>query len=107
MSDYADRVRIVPQFTSDDGDAITGILFGRLDSRLSRWSPEQVEMEISVKERDTPSQRVVLECWISGMPKLVATSTEQQIETAIAEVRDELWSQLDKQISKQEDQRRR
>ena len=39
----------------DDGRALQA----KLDRRLSRWDPEQVELELSVKDRDTASQRAV------------------------------------------------
>lgn len=101
------RLRIVPEFRSDEYDQVTQIMAGKLDRRLSRWQPEQVEMELSVKDRDTAKQRTVLECWISGVPKLVATSTEQDLNRAVTEVRDDLFKQIDKFVTKRESSRRR
>jgi hypothetical protein len=101
------RLRIVPQFRPDEYEQVTAILAGKLDRRLSRWSPEQVELELSVKERDTDSQRVVLECWITGQPRFVATSTERGIEAGVAEVRDDLHRQIDRHVTKKETTRRR
>lgn len=51
-------------------------------------------MEVSVKERTTPSQRTELEARIAGSDRLVATSEEPDLDKALAEVRDELVRQL-------------
>ena len=107
LSEFDDRLRIVPEFRPDEYDGIRKVMFGRLARRLSRWSPEQVELELSVKERDTPSQRVALESWIGGLPKMVATSTEQDLDRALVEVRDDLWRQIDRFVTKKESARKR
>lgn len=65
-----------------------------LDARLRSFDPNSVELELTVKERDTPSQRVTLEAWIAGQPRLVATSTRSGFDGAIAEVRDDLIRQI-------------
>jgi ribosome-associated translation inhibitor RaiA len=106
MATFHDRLRIVPEFRSDERDGILTVLFGRLERRLSHWQPEQVELELSVKERDTPSQRTVLECWIAGVPRMVATSTESDIDRAVVEVRDDLFRQLNRYVTRREDSRR-
>lgn len=66
----------------------------RLTSRLASFPNGTVELEISVKERATPSQRTVLEASISGQDRLVATSDDSDIDKALAEVRDGLIRQL-------------
>ncbi len=102
MASYADRLRVLPQIRPEEQDKFAHTLFGRLEHRLARWHPEQVELELSVKERGTRSQRTVLECIIAGQPKkLVATSTQQDLDRAVAEVRDELWQQVDRIVTKQ------
>jgi len=106
MSIIAERLRIVPEFLPDDHEMVHQVLSGKLDRRLSRWDPEQVELEISVKGRDTDQQRVALECWIAGAPKMVGTSSERRLETAVAEVRDDLHRQVDKFVTKRETARK-
>ena len=101
MTSFADRLRILPEFRTHEQDKLVGILFGRLEQRLAHWHPEQVELELGVKERGTRQQRTVLECSIAGRPKLVATSTEQDLDKAAVEVRDELWQQIDRLVTKQ------
>lgn len=107
MSNFKDRVRVVPEFRSDEHDKYRDVLFGNLERRLSRWDPEQVELELSVKERDTNSQRVVLECWIAGAPKIVGTSTERDLGRAVVEVRDDVRRQVNRYLTRKEDARGR
>lgn len=65
-----------------------------LDHRLRSFRPDQVELQLTVKERDTPSQRATLEAWIAGFPRLVATSTRADFDGAMAELRDDLIRQI-------------
>lgn len=65
-----------------------------LDSRLRSFRSGTVELQITVKERDTPSQRTTLEAWIAGQPRLVATSTRTNLDQALTEVRDDLIRQI-------------
>ena len=107
VSDYRERLRVVPEFRPDEHEKVRDTLFGRLDRRLKRWDPEQVELEISVKDRDTKSQHVALECWISGLPKIVGTSKETDLDKAVVEVRDDVWRQIDRHATRAEGRRRR
>jgi ribosome-associated translation inhibitor RaiA len=65
-----------------------------LDARLRSFDAGTVEMELSVKERGEASQRTVLEAWISGQTRVVATSSEPDLAQALNEVRDDLIRQL-------------
>jgi ribosome-associated translation inhibitor RaiA len=65
-----------------------------LDTRLRSFDAGTVDMELSVKERGEASQRTVLEAWISGQTRIVATSSEPDLAQALHEVRDELIRQL-------------
>lgn len=75
--DPAERTRIV------DG-------WNALEHRLRSFQPEQVDLQLTVKERDTPSQRITLEAWIAGFGRLVATSTRPDLDAALQEVRDDM-----------------
>ena len=103
---YRDRLRVVPQFRPDEHDKYADILFGRLERRLQRWDPESVELELSVKDRDMGSQRVALECWVPGLPKIVGTSNDPELDKAVVEVRDDVWRQIDRQVNKRQTLRR-
>ena len=108
MASLDDRLRIVPEFRPDEHDHVRGLLLeGKLERRMSRWEPSDVELELSVKDRDTSTQRMALECWIAKVPKLVATSTRNDLDAAVLECRDDLHKQIDKFITKKESERRR
>lgn len=68
--------------------------FASLDKRLRSYPSGTVELELTMKERDTPSQRTTLEAWIHGWPRLVATSTHTTFDQAVGEVRDDLIRQI-------------
>lgn len=86
-------LRLGSGFDAGDWDRIVAG-WGRLTSRLGSFSNGTVELEISVKERATPSQRMVLEAWIAGRDRLVATSEQTDLDKALTEVRDDLIRQL-------------
>ena len=105
MSEMKDRLRVVPEFRSDEHDRYRDVLFGRLERRLKRWKPEQVDLELSVKDRDSRSQKVTLECWIAGVPKIVGTSTDTELDKAVVEARDDVWRQVDRFVTRKEAER--
>ena len=86
-------LRLGSGFNADERDRIVAG-WGRLTSRLGSFPNGSVELEISVKERATPSQRTVLEAWVAGRDRLVATSEEADLDKALTEVRDDLIRQL-------------
>ena len=65
-----------------------------LDARLATFTAGETELELSVKDRDRPGQQVTLECWVSGRPRLVATSSHRDLHEALVEVRDDLRRQI-------------
>jgi ribosome-associated translation inhibitor RaiA len=73
-----------------------------LDNRLRSFRSDQVELQLTIKERDTPSQRTTLEAWIAGWPRLVATSSRTEFDGAINEVRDDMIRQLSDAKNKHE-----
>ncbi len=81
--------------------------WGNLTSRLSSYRESAVELELSVKERETPSQRTVLEAWIAGSDRLVATSDQPDLDKALIEVRDDLIRQLTDAKNRAEPRNRR
>ncbi|MEX0868030.1 MAG: hypothetical protein WD011_00015 [Nitriliruptoraceae bacterium] len=105
MSDFADRLRIVPEFQPRDHDRVVDLLFGRLERRLQHWEPESVELEISVKDRGSREQKVTLECWLPTVGHLVATSREENLFAAVIDARDEMWRQIDRALNKLQDAR--
>ncbi len=108
MASVADSLRVVPEFDPSESDQVVDILTSRLDRRLSRFGDDQVELEISVKDRDTPSQRVVLECWIaaSGRTHFVGSSTKSPLMAAVRESAEDVHTQVDRFLTKRERSRR-
>ncbi|CAN5358111.1 hypothetical protein BH23ACT9_BH23ACT9_37890 [soil metagenome] len=104
----AEVLRVVPGFRSEETDGLVAALTPSLERRLTRYRPEEVEMELSVKDRDTDEQRVVLEAWIAQgkRMRLVATSTRRDLDAAVLEVRDDLVTQINKHLTRIESQRR-
>jgi ribosome-associated translation inhibitor RaiA len=92
-----------------DADERAGVVagWGSLTSRLGSFPRDTVELELSVKERATPSQRTVLEAWIAGSDRLVATSEEPDLDKALTEVRDDLIRQLTDAKNRTEPRNRR
>lgn len=86
-------LRLGNGFTPDErGPIVEG--WASLDARLRSFAAGTVEMELSVKERGEASQRTVLEVWISGQTRVVATSSAPDLAQALNEVRDDLIRQL-------------
>jgi len=81
--------------------------WGNLTTRLGSYPQGSVELELSVKERGTPSQRTVLEAWIAGNERLVATSEQLDLDSAVTEVRDDLIRQLTDAKNRAEPRNRR
>jgi len=69
-------------------------LLARLDDHLGSFPDGAVELQLTVNERDTASQRTVLEARIAGQTTIVATSRLNDLDAALFEVRDELVRQL-------------
>ncbi len=89
----ADTLRLANGVAPAELDRVVEAL-GRLDDRLRSFPAGTVELALSVKERDTPSQHTTLEAWIAGQPRLVATSSRTNFDAALVEVRDELIRQI-------------
>ncbi|GAA1868748.1 HPF/RaiA family ribosome-associated protein [Asanoa iriomotensis] len=68
--------------------------FGPLDARLASFDADATDLEISVKDRQSPGQKVTLECWTPGLDKIVTTSSEDDLHAAVMDVRDDLRRRL-------------
>ncbi|WP_329792179.1 HPF/RaiA family ribosome-associated protein [Lentzea sp. DG1S-22] len=90
------RLQLATGFHASERDWVVERL-AALGSRLRSYRDDQVELEIAVKDREGVDQRVVLQCWLSSAHRLhlIATSAEQELSTALNEVRDELIRQVD------------
>jgi hypothetical protein len=69
-------------------------LLRKLDRQLQRFPADAVDLELTVKDRDTTAQKVTLEAWLPNMPRVVVTSREHSLRDALMDVREDLWRQL-------------
>lgn len=96
-----ERLRLGTGFAEGERPMVIERL-GGLERRLASYQTTAVDLEISVKERDGADQRVTLECWIAGLPQLVAVSSHREIEQAVGAVRDELVRQITDETNRRE-----
>ncbi len=76
--------------------------WSKLDARLRSFDSGKVDMQLYVKDRDSRSQHLTLDVKIDGLHSLVATSSTQDIDQALNEVRDEMIRQIDHLKTKRE-----
>lgn len=93
-TDIIEQLRLGTGFTDSDRVMIASRL-APLAARLRSFRDQAVELELSVKDRSGTDPRVTLECWIPSHARLVATSKAPDLQSALAEVRDDLSRQLD------------
>jgi hypothetical protein len=97
----AERLRLGAGFTTGDSDHILELL-APLGRHLTRWSPEDVDLELIVKNRGGPEQKVTLEAWLPGWPSLVATAIDRDLDHALVDVRKDMIREIDDQKTKHE-----
>jgi ribosome-associated translation inhibitor RaiA len=73
-----------------------------LDARLRSFRADAVDLLLTVKQRETPSQRTTLEATIANWPRFVATSVRAGLDEAVAEVGGELVRQLTEDKTRRE-----
>lgn len=95
------QLRVGAGFTEDERPGIVRG-FAQLDARLIRFAAVDVDMELSIKDRGRPGQKVTLECWIARMSRIVATSHLADVDAALTEVRDDLRRQINDATTKTE-----
>ena len=95
----ADRLRLGFGFGAADRRHVLELL-SSLERHLAKWNPEQVDLEISVKDRRGPEQKVTFEAWLPKWPPLVASSNERDLDHALIEVRKEMIRQIEDEKAK-------
>jgi ribosome-associated translation inhibitor RaiA len=112
MSEHDDRASVESSLRLSGGidakerDRIVAA-WGSLTKRLQSFDRDAVELELSVKERSTPSQRMVLEARIARGGRFLVTSEEADFNKALTEVRDDLMRQLSSAKNRSEPRNRR
>lgn len=92
-------LRLVPEFRSDERDSVVETL-DKLDRQLTRFPADDVELELSVKDRGKLQQHVTLEAWIAKFGHLAGTSDTPDLQAALMDVRDDLWEQIEKAVER-------
>ena len=83
------NLRLGNGLTEHDRQRVLRRLSG-LDARLRSFRADAVDLLVTVKERDTRSQRTTLEATIANQPRLVASSVRTGLDEALSEVSGEL-----------------
>jgi ribosome-associated translation inhibitor RaiA len=96
------QLRIGEGFSESERDRVLARL-QKLDRRLRKFPADGTELVISVKDRDSTSQKVTLECDLPHFRRIVATSTEPDLRAALMEVREDLWRQIDDAVNKRKE----
>lgn len=75
-------------------------LLRKLDRQLQRFPAEAVDLELTVKDRDTTAQKVTLEASLPNVPRIVVTSKEQSLRDALMDVREDLWRRINEAVNR-------
>ncbi len=96
-----DSLRLAAGFSQQERLVLVRML-ARLDAQLARYPAGRIELEVSLKDRGTRGQRLTLECWIPGRPRLVASSAQRHLDDAVRKVCEGLRRQLDDVATRRE-----
>ena len=95
------QLRLGAGFSADETDSVRDLM-SKLDRRLTKFPADAVELEVSVKDRDTQSQKVTLEAWLPKFPHFAAVSQEADVHDALMDVRDDLLRQINDEVEKRQ-----
>lgn len=75
-----------------DNDEVEALVahWHKLDARLRSFVRDDVRLNLFLKDRDQASQHLTLEAKIAGLPALVATASEPDLDHGLNVVRDEM-----------------
>jgi hypothetical protein len=82
-------LRVHGPLTTDEIETIVAH-WHALDVRLRSFDPGDVHLDLYLKDRDTPSQHLTLEARIAGLPALVTTASETDLDHGLNVVRDDM-----------------
>jgi hypothetical protein len=69
---------------------------------LSRWQPDEMLVDVSVKDRDGREQTVTLRAELSGYPQLLAKASNAHLDAALVDARREFVRQLEDEKKKRD-----
>jgi hypothetical protein len=99
-------LRLGAGFRAAEREEVVGWL-SRLDDRLRSFRDDEVDMELSVKERDGAGQKVTLEVWLARLPRVVGTGEGGDVAAGVGEARDEVIRQIGDLLGRREPQANR
>lgn len=112
MSESAslDQLRLGTGIPASKRDEILA-QFSSLEAQFVRLPREGFDAELSVKDGNpdrshNPKQRVVLEVWARGGLRFVSTSSEPELNAALAEVRDDMRKTIRRSLDRRRDRSR-
>lgn len=73
-----------------------------LGPHLGKWHPQDVQVNVSLRDRGSKEQRVILRTSLPGFPPLVAVATNPDITRALCDAKRELITQIGHQKSARE-----
>ena len=88
-------------FSEADRPWVLSALSG-LEPHLSRWDPDGMIVDVSVKHRDAKEQQVTLRAELPGYPVLVAKSVDRDLDRALAEAKRRLIEQNEDEKKKRD-----
>lgn len=96
------QLRLGDGFSDAERDRVVNRL-EKLNRRLRKFPADGTDLLLTVKERDTTSQKVTLECGLPHFSRLVATSNEPDLKAALMEVREDLWRLIDDAVNRRKE----
>lgn len=72
----------------------------KLNRQLKRFPADDVWLELTVKDRDTPAQVVTLSAELPGFGSVVTSSKENDMPAALADVRDDMVDRIRDAVGK-------
>jgi ribosome-associated translation inhibitor RaiA len=73
-----------------------------LEPHLSRWDPDGMIVDVSVKHRNAKEQQVTLRAELPGYPQVVAKSVDRDLDRALAEAKHRLIEQIEDEKQKRD-----
>jgi len=73
-----------------------------LAPHLSRWDPADMELDVSVKQRDSKEQKVSIRAILPGYPTLVGTAVDRDLDRALADAKRDLIRQIEDEKKKRQ-----
>lgn len=96
-----DRLQLGTGFSDDERDRVIERL-AQLGRHLARFPADGTYLELNVKERGTTSQSLSLVAELPRYGRLVATSQEDDLRAALADVREDLIRQITDAVGKRQ-----